>query len=100
MTYGSPKFGGKSQIALSSGHERDTYHHYGASGRYSALTRGMFGIRVYVRNGINTFIPRTGLCRALPSLSHFTLGKTASITTSATLYPFRLACSAVWWTKG
>ena len=24
-------------MALSSGHERDTYHHHGASGRYAAL---------------------------------------------------------------
>ena len=37
-SYRSLKFGGKSQIALSSGHERDTSHHHGASGRYSALT--------------------------------------------------------------
>src|SRR6266849_5025178 len=30
-SYRSLKFGGKSQIALSSGHERDTYHYHGAS---------------------------------------------------------------------
>jgi ABC-type branched-subunit amino acid transport system ATPase component len=30
LAHGSPKFGGKSQIALSSGHERDTQHHHGA----------------------------------------------------------------------
>jgi tetratricopeptide (TPR) repeat protein len=31
IAYRSLKFGGKSQIALSSEHERDTYHHHGAS---------------------------------------------------------------------
>jgi acylglycerol lipase len=30
LTHRSPKFGGKSQIARSFGHERDTPHHYGA----------------------------------------------------------------------
>jgi hypothetical protein len=30
ITPGSPKFGGKSQIALSFGDERDIQHHYGA----------------------------------------------------------------------
>src|SRR2546423_15179660 len=39
MTYRSPKFGGKSQIALSSGHECDTEHHHGASRRHSAVAR-------------------------------------------------------------
>ena len=29
-THGSPKFGGKFQIALSAGHARDTQHHHGA----------------------------------------------------------------------
>src|SRR5688500_10326261 len=33
-TAGSPKFGGKSQIALSSGHEYDTQHHHGARRRH------------------------------------------------------------------
>src|SRR3989442_12541873 len=35
---GSPKFGGKSQIALSSGHECHTAHYHGASRRHSAVT--------------------------------------------------------------
>jgi insertion element IS1 protein InsB len=35
----SPKFGGKSQIALSSGDERDTDDHHGARRRYSVASR-------------------------------------------------------------